>query len=210
MSADLYLFSLLSVAVDINKKGSFLFFSVFQPIAFAVICTLSVPSGSTLISDLFFFSSILTFISHLGSGPGDSTASPGKEQSSVSRCVLQSGTHTHTHLEKRSLFGKRPVMLLGCFPSRDWPIFTGPICVFYLVVNRRLVSGPSEQTVSLFSCDTSVIWPSELLQSSGFLIFPVVFLRFLIRWLKQFPAKRHSGAPELTTSAIKYWISDFI
>lgn len=56
----------------------------------------SVPSGATIISDFFsgFPASILTFISHLRAAPGDSTASPGEEQSAMSRCVLQRVTHT--------------------------------------------------------------------------------------------------------------------
>lgn len=106
-----HLFLLLSIS-----------FPFSQPTAFAIICSLWPPSRPVppLFLTSFWFPRHYSHIYHyMSAGPGDSTVPPGKGQSAASRCVLQRVTLTWN---ERGLVRKTPLMLLGCFPSRDWPI----------------------------------------------------------------------------------------
>lgn len=98
------------------------FLSFSQPTAFAIICTLWPPSRPVppLLLTFFWFPRQYSHIYHyMSAGPGDSTVPPGKGQSAASRCVLQRVTLTWN---ERCLVRKTLLMLLGCFPSQDWPI----------------------------------------------------------------------------------------
>lgn len=110
-------------SVVINKEGSLFF---FQPIAFAVICTLwrsPLPSHHYFRHFFLNHSWFLTFIITCQQDLRILQLHAAKKSNRVCHAACRRG-QKHTWNEG-GLWGETPLMLLGCFPSRIWPILSG-------------------------------------------------------------------------------------